>query len=276
MILKKFDNSKRVKALQETILALNPLALPEFGADSDLGGESLAALSALLKDLTILKTGIVDHSAQQRLLDLVPVTVAPPCGWVDNRQIANVLQRKHLRSPTGEYDIVWHQTDVEMGERPTRYTDSSAHFFVTSGGLIVQLHDLEWVTHHAHALNETTIGIEMEGMFLGIKGDLSTWPKYHKALGRQPQHLTDSQILAAFALVRWLKSYLESRGGKLGKFYAHRQGSNTRDRDPGSEIWKEIVLPLAIELGVEVPHSEVFGKGKKIPKEWDDRSVEKY
>jgi len=270
MMLRFGEVGLRVKALQETILAVNKDALPRFGADSDLGRESFGAMASLLGVPAIAKSSVIDHDDQQRLLDLVPVTVAPPKGWIDNRKIANALQRKHLRSPSGAYDIVWHQADVELGEKPSRYSDSSAHFFVTSGGLIIQLHDIEWLTHHAHALNETTIGIEIEGMFAGTEGDLSdsSWPRYHKILGRKPQTLTTAQIQAAKDLARYLQAFIMSRGGSLRNYYAHRQGSNTRDRDPGQLIWREIVLPSALETGCSVPSEATFGKGKSIPENW--------
>lgn len=270
MLFKSGDDGFRVKALQETLLLVDKDALPKFGADGDLGGETIRAVARLLGDPLIERSGVIDHQDQEKLLALVPVTVALPKGHVDNRPIANVLQRKHLRAPNAVYDIVWHQADVEMGEKPSRYKDSSAHFFVTSGGLIIQLHDVEWLTHHAHALNEHTIGIELEGMFAGVDGDLSdaSWPKYHKVLNRKPQHLTEVQIDAAKSLARWVKAHLTSRGGSLRNYYAHRQGSNTRDRDPGQEIWRKVVMPSALETGCGLPMDEVFGKGEKIPLEW--------
>jgi len=276
MLLKSGDNNKRVRSVQETILAIDPSALPRYGADSDLGKESLGAIARLLKTPSIERAGLVDHQDQQRLLDLVGVSVIPPKGYIDNRKIANVLQRKHIRSPTATFDFVYHQADCEMGEKPSRFVDSSAHFFVTSGGLIIQLHDLEWLTHHAHALNETTIGIEIEGAFLGVEGDLKTWAPYHTKAGTMPQRLTQAAIDAATRLVLWTKAYLEKRGGRLRSFYAHRQGSNTRDRDPGSAIWQFIVLPIAELAGCTVPFSAVFGKGKTIPGVWDKRSKDKY
>jgi N-acetyl-anhydromuramyl-L-alanine amidase AmpD len=270
MMLKTHDSGKRVKALQETILRVNKSALSRFGADGDLGGETLAALSELLKEPKIKDTGLIDHQDQQRLLDLVPSSVPFPKGHVDNRKIVDAKERQHLRTPNAVYDVVWHQADVEMGEKARRFVNSSAHFFVTSAGQIFQLHDIEWLTFHAHALNETTIGIEIEGMFAGVEGDTSnaSWPQYHKVLGRKPQQLTEAQIEAAKELARYLKAYITSRGGSLRNYYAHRQGSNTRDRDPGQLIWKKIVQPSALETGCVMPIGEVFGKGKTIPKEW--------
>jgi hypothetical protein len=271
-LLKAGDTGPQIKALQQTILQVNNRALPRFGADSDFGQETLDALARLLNNPEILKRGWVDNEDQQTLLTLRPSTVAHPGKWADVRSNANPLQRKALRG-LGDFDIVWHQSDCEMGERLSRYRNSSAHFFVTSGGQIVQLHDVEWLTYHAHALNARSIGIEIEGAFLGIEGNTKTWAKYHAI---KPQALTGEQIEAAMALARYLKDLLSSRGSRLRAYYAHRQGSNTRDRDPGSLIWQSIVLPSALETGCEVPFERVFGKGKPIPKQWDPRSTFDY
>jgi len=270
MMLKSGDSGKRVKALQETVLCVDANALPKYGADGDLGGETLRAVARLLPGPGVDKTGVIDHNTQQSLLNLVSGGVSTIAGWVDNRPIANAAQRKHLRAPNAEYDIVWHQADVEMGEKPTRYKDSSAHFFVTSGGLIIQLHDIEWLTHHAHALNEDTIGIEIEGMFAGVEGDLSnaSWPQYHKVLGRKPQSLTPQQIKAARDLALWIEAHVAARGGRLRDYYAHRQGSDMRDRDPGQLIWRNIVLPSAADTGCGLPMDRVFGRGRTIPMVW--------
>lgn len=290
MNFKTFSSHPRIKPLQELLClvynlqnkiqeskpTVSKFALPKFGLDGDLGNETLNALANVLSDPGIKKLDTINHNTQQKLLDLFSVFVDSPKELIDNRKIANDERRQHLRSPRQTFDIVWHQTDCEMGEKPSRYVDSTAHFFVTSQGKIIQLHDIEWLTHHAHALNENTIGLEIEGMFLGVEGDLKTWPKYHSVAGRKPQGLTKEQIEACFVLVQYLKDYIEKRGGSLGVFYAHRQGSNTRDRDPGSLIWKEIVLPIAERFKIEVPFAKVFGKGKPIPSEWDGRSTFDY
>lgn len=268
MLLKVGDKGPQVKALQQCILQVYKDALPRYGADGDFGQELLKALADVLKKPEIIKREWVDNDDQQALLSLRPSTVAHPGKWADIRANANPIHRQSLRG-LGDFDIVWHQSDCEMGERLVRFKSSPAHFFVTSAGQIIQLHDIEWLTYHAHALNARSIGIEVEGAFLGVEGDMKTWAKYHKI---KPQSLTPEQIEACLALARYLKDLLASRGSRLRAYYAHRQGSNTRDRDPGSAIWQQIVLPSAKETGVEVPFERVFGKGKPIPKQWDSRS----
>lgn len=272
MLISKGSRGPWVKAIQELLLSIDPLCLPKFGVDGDYGGECIGAVDRLLG----AGGSLLDHDDQQHLLDLRPQGVLLPSKYVDNRKTANVLQRKNLRSVKDVNEIVWHQTDVPMGERASRYVDSSAHFFVTAGGQIIQLHDIEWLTYHAHALNTCSIGIEIEGAFLGIEGDPKTWASYHTKVGRKPSILTQAAIDAACRLARYIRDLLLIRGGELKRYYTHRQGSDMRDRDPGSAIYQLIVLVSALELSIDVPFLEVRGKGKPVPKEWDSRSDKRY
>lgn len=278
--MKKGDTGPKVLALQQKILLLNPLALPRFGADSDLGDETLHALAVLLDDDTIEESDVVT-AAQLSALDVLVAKERPTGnpGWtyLDRREQASKAERKGKRKRT-EYDLVWHQTDCEMGEKPARYDGVPVHFVVTSGGQIIQLHDVDELLYAAHALNKSGISIEVEGHFAGIEGDLSnsSYPAYHKDAGRTPQVMPQVQIEAARQCAHLIKAQLAAIGAKLKRQTTHRQGvKGVRRRDPGEQVCKKVILPL--EQGI-APFDWAYtvGQGEQVPTPWHPQSTAKY
>jgi hypothetical protein len=83
-------------------------------------------------------------------------------------------------------------------------------------------------------------------------------------------------VISAIALARFIQARLAALGGKLLYSVAHRQGTNVRTPDPGSEVWRQIVLVVEQLLGILAPWDKVWGKGQQIPHEWDPRSRVKY
>ncbi len=271
------QQSLEIQRFQQKLVQLNPLCLPRYGADGRLGGETFHALAALFKDqsleddkeVTTEQLAIIEQMLKNARQNTQVV-------YIDARAKSSKAERQGLRS-TNELDLVWHQTDCEMGENPERYYGVPVHAVVTSGGKIIQLHSIEYLLYHGHALNKKGIGIELEGHFEGIEGDVSTYPKYHKDAGRTPQRLTPIQIEAAKECGRMLKGQVESYGGKLRYQLTHRQGvKDVRRRDPGSQACKEIILPLAQEWGVPFPWDFTAGEGQQAPQEWHPESTAKY
>ncbi len=274
--LKRGQSGPLVKTLQLQILQLNPLALPRYGVDGRLGGECFHALAVIFKDESIIDDQEVTIEQMQVLAQLITAAKASAAPvFIDARSQSSKAEKRGLRD-TKLLDIIWHQTDCEMGERPERYYGVPVHFVVTSGGKIIQLHSIEYLIYHAHALNQKGIGVELEGHFEGIEGDSTTYPKYHWEAGRSPQRLTPIQTEAAKECGRIIKGQVESYGGTLRYQLTHRQGSDTRRRDPGSQACKEILLPLSAELGVPFNWSLVAGKGQQAPMQWHPDSTAAY
>lgn len=276
----KGDKGPKVVALQQKILALNSLALPRFGADGDLGDETLSALGDLLND-EFISSGDVVTTAHLQSLDALVLASRPSVGgkgvYVDRRGEADKTKRHGKRTRT-EYDLVWHQTDCEMGERPARYDGVPVHFVVTSGGQIIQLHDVTELLWAAHALNATGISIEVEGHFEGIEGDTgdASYPDYHKDAGRTPQDIPLVQVEAAKECARIIQLQLTEFGATIKRQCTHRQGvKGKRRRDPGGKVCRLIVRPLEAEIA---PFDWAYtkGDGEKAPKEWHPQSTAKY
>jgi hypothetical protein len=60
MVLSKGMENAAVKRFQECILAWNPEALPEHGADSDFGSETVVWVGKFQEEFGLLKTGMID------------------------------------------------------------------------------------------------------------------------------------------------------------------------------------------------------------------------
>lgn len=202
----------------------------------------------------------------------------PPNQLVDLRKTAVQVhhgQRVAPRSWKSTTAIVWHQSAVVLGERPSRYNTLGAHFAVTRAGSVMQCHEINSIVAHAGLLNTRTVGIEIDGMYAGVEGDLRTFWK--PTPDAKPQTLTAAAIESAKQLGRWIYSEVQRNGGEVRFCLAHRQASGQRRSDPGSAVWSQIVLPLMAELGLSDggPDFKV-GDGLPIPTAWSALRTAKY
>ena len=209
-----------------------------------------------------------------------------PLNFFDRRADAAKLAvrdkkvRKKLSGRTRLWDqitgITWHQTAVQMGERPGRYDSMGAHIAITQQGKVIWVHDFDKIVYHANGFNNRTIGIEVVGAFPGITGDLSRrsfWrPKERPNM--RPTKLTDECVQACHDTSKWIVEMVKRHGGKLKFMLAHRQSSGTRRNDPGEEIWQRCVMPMMKKY--KLTHggkSFKIDKGRPIPENWDEKQV---
>lgn len=166
--------------------------------------------------------------------------------------------------------VVIHQTGCEMPSDPNRWSRLNAHIGITREGLVVIVNDPEDWIWHAQGLSKNRIGIEIAGNFPGIEGNMKTLWKG----GGGPHSLTDGQRDGLDRILRWLKDQFEVNGAKWKYVNVHRQSAPSRVADPGSEIYKEVVLPWMLHLGAtDGGQNFVMGSGEKIgntvPKQWN-------
>jgi N-acetyl-anhydromuramyl-L-alanine amidase AmpD len=207
-------------------------------------------------------------------------SLTPPAGveFYDQRKYA-----AQAHGPHGEWKVVdrpitqvtgacLHQTACNLGERVERYNSVGAHFAVTRAGKVIWLHDFNRLVCHGNGWNAGTVGIEIDGLYAGVEGDPSTvWDDPSTPGREQGQKLTQETVLATRALLRWIKAQL---GPRMNAIVAHRQSSDSRRNDPGSAIWKEIALPLHVELGcTDGGIGFKLNDGYPIPASWDPRCV---
>lgn len=279
MSLSRGDTGSEVVKLQQTLLRLNPSCLPRYGADGSLGDETLRAVGALLGAQADDQPDVISDAEiallASRLGTLASVPVRP-AQYLDCRGVADETQAHGRRAWSEIRAVVLHQTACVLGGEPRRWRSVPIHYGVTREGTILQLHDDETLLWHAHALNRFSVGIEIDGYFEGIQGDRSTCWAPPSNPGRIPLRPTQPQIEATRALLRYLSGLFAARGSRLSMILAHRQGTDQRRSDPGSEVWQEIALPSQRELGCLRTHDKIWGKGQPIPREWDRESEARY
>lgn len=165
--------------------------------------------------------------------------------------------------------IVLHQTACRLGTNVERWYSVTCHVGCPSDGKVIFNNDLRRTLWHGHGFNRDTVGIEIDGNYQGIDGnDATRW----KA-GGGPAHLTKEQLEAARAAVAWIVAEVAANGGKITHIWAHRQSSDQRQSDPGSEIWTGVGLWAQRELGLINNPGVTLGTGMALSVEWDERSV---
>lgn len=204
---------------------------------------------------------------------MIPAEAFPePEALVDRRAHALASHRHGKRPWASVTGITLHQTACVLGERIARWDTVGAHIGITRAGRVIWLHDFDVVVWHGNAWNAQTIGIEIDGLYEGVKGRSSTLWDDPDTPGREtPNALTEAAAEAARATIRWLCSAVAKNGGEIRALVAHRQSSKNRRNDPGSEIWQAVALPLHAELGLSDGGPGFTVGGYPIPGEWDPK-----
>jgi N-acetyl-anhydromuramyl-L-alanine amidase AmpD len=277
-MLRKGDRGVEVEKMQRALLALG-YPLPRWGADADLGAETIAAMSMFLRDHG---SGVTDDDADvvtvrelEALYSVLAATTASQ-GPVDAamfNDIRSSANQRHVfghRAWSGITGITLHQTACVLGERPQRWGTVGAHVGITREGRVIWMHDFTQLVVHANGFNRTTIGIEMEGTYAGIEGDDRTFWRPADEPTRQPQSPTPQLVEAAKSAVRWIRDEVARHNGRIELLVAHRQASRDRQSDPGSALWQQVAMPLHTELHLSDGGAGYrIGDGMAIPERWD-------
>jgi hypothetical protein len=95
----------------------------------------------------------------------------------------------------------------------------------------------------------------------GGNGDSVGWAYDGKIPG------DDLDVDAAREALRHMIDAARRQGAKLARVESHRQHSAARGGDPGAEIWRGVVLPVAAECGLGLS-TRVTGSGQANPAAW--------
>lgn len=264
-MLSRGDKGQAVKELQERLVVLG-YPLPRFGADGDLGNETLGAVARFLADHA---SGYVDADpdvvgdGELALIEQIyqktawPVPV-PGVVFYDLRKESDARNIHGRRSWTKISGITLHQCGCDFGnEKPGRWDTLSAHVGASREGNVFWVHDLEHIIWHGNELNGFTVGVECEGLYPGLAG--------------QPgQTVTPELVKAAREAIHWIVQLVAAHGGKVEHLFAHRQTAGSRRADPGEEIWKQVALPVMAEIGLTDggPRFKI-DNGRVIPEAWN-------
>lgn len=277
--MRRGDQGDNVRKLQNALMELG-YDLPRWGADGDLGTETLDALARFLRDHAIQiddDADVVSDAELALVQKVLTATQDAPLGpklvsgrFHDLRPLAaqgGIGGRRPWSQVTG---VTLHQTACVLGEKPQRWGTVVAHLGITRGGQVIWMHDFEKVVWHGNGFNGSTIGIEMDGTYAGIDGDDRTFWRPKDEPNRKAQAPTIELVDAAKATVRWICEEVARHGGRIRQVVAHRQASNQRDSDPGSALWKQVAMPLHAELGLsDGGPGYTVGNGYAIPEAWD-------
>ena len=82
--------------------------------------------------------------------------------------------------------------------------------------------------------------------------------------------MTEAQLKASELLFGWLRLQFDINGGDWEVVHAHRQASEDRKADPGSEVWQKIGMNWIKWLGATDGGPDFsVGNGSPIPKTWN-------
>jgi hypothetical protein len=170
--------------------------------------------------------------------------------------------------------ICLHQTACWLGERPERWDTVGAHIGITRAGRVIWLHDFTHLVAHGNGWNNQTVGIEIDGLYAGVKGDPSTvWDDPDTAGHETEMELTIETIISAKETISWIVRECATYNANISALVAHRQSSKDRRNDPGSAIWKSIALPMSDELVLSDGGPGFAIGGYPIPEAWDSSRV---
>jgi peptidoglycan hydrolase-like protein with peptidoglycan-binding domain len=292
--IRRNDSGSRVVQMQRALVALG-YALPRFGVDGDqpnggAGDETLAAMRLFLEqhghDVDDHRYDSVTAAEIDMLLAVagrVPV-VAPTSSQVIDRIAQAAIAGRHLdmgpRPWTEVTAIMFHHTACWLSSSTdiARCDAVGAHRVIYPDGRRLKLHPLNRRIVHGHGGNTRCIGYEIDGNFRGVESDDNTrWKP-----GGPAAVLGEAQIEAVKQQAREDVAEVLAHGGRVVFALVHRQASRDRQGDPGSAIARQIVLPLAAELGLSIAAPGwVFpdaNGGLPWPYEWtdDDETRRKY
>lgn len=218
--------------------------------------------------------------------------------FVDLTQKSNVVdekgrhRRKGVRKHSALKREVWHQTSfstwlphlVLMAKQGwSNYHKINAHvcFDTDTDGSIILVHNFFYYLHTANHFNPDCLSFEVMGNFEGVLG-AGNWYKPEKFGRGRPSGM---QLVRCRQFKLWLldpelgpkdedlpKPLLEWRlgcrkhGNPLKWSNAHREGTDGRGLDCGSELWYHVVY-WGFET-TSITHGPKRGNGEDIPDAW--------
>lgn len=297
VVIPQGEKSLRVHNLQQWLISLG-YAFPRFGDDGVLGDETISVVVdyqaareregvPLKTQENALKVRGVGKKTYQDISErihtqpaLVMPEIHPSISWGDLVYLVKEDEAgvKAIRPRTwGDIQgITLHQTATLFGEDPQKFRKISAHMGISRGGQVILINGLTYVVYHGNAFNSHDVGIEIDGHFEGVEGDLSTYWKPKSKPQRTPLQPTMEQILGARKAIQWVVEKVKSHGGEVKWIHAHRQSSKSRTSDPGSRIWKEVGMWAKATFGLHDGGPTFTAGGYPIPKEWDPSYTTRY
>lgn len=140
------------------------------------------------------------------------------------------------------------------------------HYVALLNGDVLFNNQVTRYTYHGNGGNGPLIGLSLEGNYPGLEKN------------RKPKHNGYDEFTIETGRAAFRLSVTKSReeGAPCEWMHAHRQYSGGRIGDPGEGWWKEIGLPMAKELHLDVRYDFKHGSGNMICREWDENGLVDY
>jgi N-acetyl-anhydromuramyl-L-alanine amidase AmpD len=302
--MKVGDKGDTVRQLQLALISMG-YPLPRFGADASFGRETQSALHLFADDHFISDLNDQQLVAEALRISKVVKTRKIPAGIRHYDFIGRGPRVYATRSWKDTWAICLHQTAVAVydpgdnidffaeqkaAERIARF---SAHCNVMRSGALVEMgRPTDCIAHAQRVFNRCSIGMEFDGHYAGVEGDLKTYWRPASEPNRQPLKLLDRQVATGLAWIDFLIEEVASHDGKITHIFAHRQTANDRTSDPGSEIWSKVAIPAIKKHNLSYGGPDFYvpplrgavengvwsdaGPGWPIPKEWDPSATHPY
>ena len=248
--------------LQKALINLG-YDLPKYGADGDLGSETMSAVEEFSgnNDMADIPKKMFDEIVSKG----TPSTDFPE-GYCSVMETANKANIKGIRNWSAIDTIVLHQTGIWMTDTPQRFERLRAHMGILRDHdtPIVQVAPLTAYMYHANSLNGRSFGMEINGHFPGVEADMDD--KRHTSVGP-----TGRQIESARTAIAWGMRTIGKNSGELKYIVPHRVSSMNRRSDPGEVAWREIGDWAIRELGLSDGGPGYKQGGRPLPYEWTDK-----
>jgi hypothetical protein len=253
-----------VKRLQE----FGDLLGHDYGPnDGIFGSDTERAVRGLQEQFGLRQDGICGPKTWKAILAHLDKDHVPQGGIID---IIGQHKRPKLYGRQRSWDditgVTLHQTGCRMPSDPHKWRRLNAHIGLPKDGGIVLVNAMTDMIWHGQGLSQSTIGIEIEGNFMGVEGKPHTLWKG----GGPAAHLTDGQLLAIPELFKYLQFQFGANGQIWSVVRGHRQSSRSRCGDPGSAIWKNVAMPWIEKLkATDGGPGWSKGTGRPIPGDWN-------
>ena len=281
--INKGDKNSKVKELQRALIRLG-YPLDRWGADGQVGSETLAAIAEFCEDNELgcehdTDDGIIRGWLVEKIISEAKDDSPESHPLIEDVR-ADEYQKWTRRNKITSIDtICLHQMAVKDSDDKGwhRWRRLAIHWVVTCGDYAkaYQLHDVDLRVPHGHGWNGRSVGFEFEGYFSGIGTEERYFWKPKSRPNRKPMIPTEQQIEAGKAAIRLTVEQVAALGGEIKFIGAHRQSYGMKSSDPGSLIWQGVALPMIEELGLAeaptLPHHKY--PGKPIPEAWNPANV---
>jgi hypothetical protein len=234
----------------------------------------------------------IDFGEDLSLKDVRFVDLRGEAGTVHPKS-RTVGGRTVRRNPAAVNGITIHQMAVDMqpSKRLIREADGDwalafarrsqkvACHVTAAPNVFCATNPLDWYMHHGNRLNSPTLGLEVSGLYSGLLDDPTTAPREDllTTWKNEPMEITAEVVAGARAALRWMVEEGRRQGMPIQYVYAHRQSNGKKPGDPGEGLWIALVTEYAVPvLGLKPVYDYTIGKGRPIPKEWDENGVGSY